>query len=182
LTKDDEILRLQEWKAEQEKIARDKLKAAEAAKKLKEEAEQKKKEEAERKKKEEADRLLKEQAEQKKREEEERKKREEALKKPNEGDLIPYNMLTRKPEKLEGRDPKFSSSIKKKYRGQEMTVKTSLLIDEKGNVSRVRILGDVPSDIKATISMSIGSWKYSPAEKNRVKVKVWLQVPIKVSF
>lgn len=182
LTKDDEITRLQEWKAEQERIAREKIKAADAAKKLKEEADQKKKEEAEQKKKEEADRLKKEQAEQKKKEEAEKKKREEALKKPNEGDLIPANMLTRKPEKLSGRDPKFSSTMKKKYRGQEMIVRTSLLIDEAGNVSKVRILGDVPSDIKATIIMGIGSWKYSPAEKNRVKVKVWFQVPIKVTF
>ena len=182
LTKDDEINRLQEWKAEQEKIARDKLKAAEAAKKLKEEADQKKKEEAEQKKKEEADRLKKEQAEQKKRDELEKKKREEALKKPNEGDLIPVTMLTRQPEKLEGKNPRFSSALKKKYRGKDMTVRTSLLIDEKGNVSRVKILGDVPADIKATIIMGIGSWKYTPAEKNRVKVKVWIQVPMKISF
>ncbi len=174
LTKDDEITRLQEWKTEQEKIARDKLKAAETAKKQKEEADQKKKDAAEQKKKDEA--------EQKKKDELERKKREKVLEKPNEGDLIAVTVLTRKPEKLEGKNPKFSPFMRKKYKGKEMTVRSSLLIDENGNVSKIKILGDVPADIKATIIMSIGSWKYSPAEKNRVKVKVWIQVPMKISF
>ena len=182
LTKDDEITRLQEWKAEQEKIARNKIKAAETAKKQKEEADQKKKEEADQKKKEEADQKKKDEAEQKKKDELERKKREKALEKPNEGDLIPVTVLTRQPEKLEGKDPKFSPFMKKKYKGKEISVNSSLLIDENGNVSKVKILGDVPADIKATIIMSIGSWKYSPAEKNRVKVKVWIQVPMKIIF
>lgn len=182
LTKDDEITRLQEWKTDQEKIARDKLKVAEVVKKQKEEAEQKKKDEAEQKKKDEAEQKKKDEAEQKKKDELEKKLREEALKKPNEGDLIPSTMLTRKPEKLEGKNPKFSPFMRKKYKGKEMTVRSSLLIDENGNVSKVKILGDIPADIKATIIMSIGSWKYSPAEKNRVKVKVWIQVPMKISL
>ena len=182
LTKDDEIERLKEWKAEQERIAREKLKKAEAEKKIKEGAEQKKKEEAEKKIKEEAEQKKQEEAERKKQQELEKKKREEALEKPNEGDLIALNMLTRKPEKLEGKDPRFSSYLRKKYRGKEMTVRASILLNINGNVSKVKIIGDVPADIKAIISMSIASWKYSPAEKNRVKVKVWIQVPIKISF
>jgi serine/threonine protein kinase len=182
IAKDDEIKRLQEWKADQEKIAREKIKVAELEKKKQEEMEQKKIEEQEKKKKEELEQKQQEEMERKKKEELEKQKQEEAMKKPNEGDLVPFNMLTRNPEKLEGKDPKFSSYIRKKYKGQAMSVRASILIDENGKVSKVKILGDVPSDIGAVVSMSIGSWVYSPAEKNRVKVKVWIQVPMKISF
>lgn len=182
LTKDEEIAQLKDWKLEQERIAREKMKKAEAERKKQEALEQKRKEEAERKKREEELRKKQEEAERQKQLELEKKKREEAMEKPEEGELIPYSKLTRKPEKLEGKDPRFSSYIRKKYRGKEMTVRSSILIDTNGNVSKVKILGDVPADIKAAISMSIADWKYTPAEKNRVKVKVWLQIPIKVSF
>jgi serine/threonine protein kinase len=182
LAKEEEIAKLKAWKDEQEKIARQKKLKAEEERKKKEEEERLKKEAEEKKKKEEEERLKKEAEEKKKKEELERKKKEEALKKPNKGDLLPINSVTKKPEKIKGKDPKFSSTIRRKYKGRKMTVRATLLIEETGKVAKVRILGDVPADIKAAIVLSIADWEYTPASKNNVKVKVWHQVPIKISF
>jgi serine/threonine protein kinase len=182
LAKEEEIANLKAWKDEQEKIARQRKLKAEEARKKEKEKERLKKEAEEKRKKEEEERRLKEEAERKKKEELERKKREEALKKPDKGDLLPIKSVTKKPEKIKGKDPKFSSAIRRKYKGKSMKVRASLLIDETGKVAKVRILGDVPADIKAAIVLSIADWKYTPASKNNVQVKVWHQVPLKISF
>jgi outer membrane biosynthesis protein TonB len=64
-----------------------------------------------------------------------------------------------------------------------MTIPTTILVDENGRVAKVKILtGNVPSDIKALIEETLDGWKYSPAQKDNVNVKVWLSVPFKFAF
>jgi len=182
LAKEEEIANLKTWKEEQQKIARQKKLKAEEAKKKEEEAAKKKKEEEDLKIKAEEEKRMKAEQEKKIQEELEKKKKEEALEKPKRGALLPINTVTKKPEKIKGKDPKFSSTIRKKYKGKQMTVLTSLLIEETGKVAKVKILGNVPSDIKAPLSLAIADWEYSPATKNKIKVKVWHQVSIKINF
>jgi len=57
------------------------------------------------------------------------------------------------------------------------------MVDENGVVAKVKNLtGSVPSDIKSMIEETLLNWKYSPAQKDNVKVKVWLSVPFKFAF
>ncbi len=125
----------------------------------------------------------------KKKAEEERLKLEEAEKKRAEaaktkpGDQVPLNEVTVQPVKISGNPPAISSSLKTKYKGKTMTIPTTIMVDENGDVSRVKILtGNVPSDIKVLIEETLYKWKYSPAQKDNIKVKVWLSLPFKFAF
>ena len=121
--------------------------------------------------------------------EEEKKKQEELDKKKAEaartktGDQVPLNDVTIQPAKISGNPPAISNSMKTKYKGKTMTIPTTILVDENGIVAKVKILtGNVPSDIKVMIEETLLNWKYSPAQKDNVKVKVWLSVPFKFTF
>ena len=64
-----------------------------------------------------------------------------------------------------------------------MTVPALILVDENGDVTKIKILtGNVASDIKALLEDTLSKWKYSPAMKDNIKVKVWLTVSIKFAF
>jgi hypothetical protein len=155
------------------------MRAEEDKRKL-EEAAQLQRQEDERKAKEETERLKAEE-ERKKQEELDRKKVEAA--KTKVGDQIPLVEATVKPEKISGSSPSISGSLKTKYKGKSFTVPTTILVDENGAVTKIKILtGNVPSDIKALIEDTVINWKYSPAMKDGVKVKVWLSVPFKFTL
>ncbi|MCU0235682.1 MAG: TonB family protein [Acidobacteria bacterium] len=190
----DELLKM---KAEQATIA-DEKKRAEAEQKIRKFEDEKriKEQELAQKKSEEEARLLEESKRQQQQEEElgrikaeeeqkkleEEKKRAEAAK-TKTGDQVPINEVTIQPAKLSGSAPAISSSMKTKYKGKTMTIMTTIMVDENGNVAKIKILtGNVPSDIKALIEETLQNWKYSPAQKDNVKVKVWLSVPFKFAF
>jgi serine/threonine protein kinase len=175
---DLEKQRLEEQKRKKEeeqarmKAEDEKRKLEEAAQLQQEEEAKKAKEELERKKAEE-ERL--------KREEAEKRRAEAARTKP--GDQVPLNEVTVKPVKISGNPPAISSSMKSKYKGKTMTIPTTILVDENGNVATVKILAsNIPNDVKVLIEETLDNWKYSPAQKDNVKVKVWLAVPFKFSF
>jgi hypothetical protein len=162
-------------------------KEAEQAK-MKAEDEQRRQEEAAQLQKEEEAKKAKEDLE-KKKAEEEKLKQEELQKKmaeaarTKEGDQVALTETTVKPEKISGNPPMINASLKKKYSGKVLTIPTMILVDEKGNVAKVKILtGNVPNDIRALIEETLGGWKYSPAQKDNIKVKVWLSIPFKFSF
>jgi len=143
-----------------------------AAQQMKEEEAKKDQEELERKKAEEEKARLA---------EIERKKAEAARTKP--GDQVPLNEVTVQPAKISGSAPAVSPSMRTKYRGKTMTIPTTILVDENGKVTKVKILtGNVPTDIKVLIEETLNNWKYSPAQKDNVNVKVWLSVPFKFTF
>jgi serine/threonine protein kinase/outer membrane biosynthesis protein TonB len=111
----------------------------------------------------------------------ERKKAEAA--KTKEGEQIPLTEATVKPEKIEGNPPAINTSLKNKYRGKSMTVPAMILVDEHGDVTKIKILtGNVASDIRSLLEDTLSKWKYSPAQKDNVKVKVWLTVSIRFAF
>jgi hypothetical protein len=162
-------------------------KEAEQAK-MKAEDEQRKLEEAARLQKEEEAKKAQEELDRKKAEEEKQKQAELAKQKAEAaktklGDLIPLTEATVKPERISGNPPAINAPLKKKYSGKVFTIPTTILVDENGNVATIKILtGNVPNDVKALIEETVGNWKYSPAQKDNVRVKVWLSVPFKFSF
>jgi serine/threonine protein kinase len=168
----------------------------EEQKRKKEEELAKSKAEEEKRKVEEADRLKQEeeakqaQAELEKKKAEEEKLKQQEIEKKNaeaaktkEGDQIPLTEATVKPEKISGNPPTTNASLKNKYKGKTMTIPALILVDESGTVTKIRLLtSNVANDIKSLLEDTLYKWKYSPAQKDGVKVKVWLTVSIKFAF
>jgi len=119
---------------------------------------------------------------------EEKKKKEEAEKAAEAqvnalaGQVVSLGEVTVKPVKLSGNNPGNSYVLRKKYAGRTIPVLVTVLVDDKGNVEKIKILGDVPEDIKADIKSTMQEWKYKPAQKDNVNVKVWLQTQFTVKF
>ena len=98
------------------------------------------------------------------------------------GQPIPLESVTQKPVKKETSEPVFPKAIQKKYKGQSFIVNSNILINENGNIDKVKIKSKVPNDIKLTIVPTLTSWKYKPAKWNKKNVKVWLKVTNKIYF
>ena len=121
--------------------------------------------------------------------EEETKKQQEAEKKRveaakiKEGTQVALNDATVKPVKISGNPPALSSAMKTKYKGKTMTVPALILVDENGDVTKIKILtSNVAGDIQSVMEDTLSKWKYSPAMKDNVRVKVWLTVAVKFTF
>jgi hypothetical protein len=101
---------------------------------------------------------------------------------------VPMNSLTYKPSKISGKstfnedDLKLSESTIEKYAGKRINIKSSILINEAGKVTDVKITGNWPNDIKSKITDNLKTWTYTPGEKNKVKVKVWLPTDLTIAF
>lgn len=164
-------------------------KEKEKLKKIQDAAEKKKEEEINKKAEEEKKRLAKEaeinkkEAEKKKKEEEiARKKLAEEAKKPKPDQLIPINEVDTKPVKVSGKATVFPPSIRSRYHGNKFFARAMCLIDYQGNVKSVKIVSQIPKDIKSAISKSLLKWKFQPAVKKGVRVKVWHQIGINISI
>jgi len=138
-----------------------KRKEEEARKKAKEEAAAKKAEEERlRKEKEEADRKALELK---------KKKEEEERNRIKPGQLVSLAEADVKPAGVSTPAPKLTRSQKLRQ-----SVIVMALIDHNGNVEKVRMLRKSRSrKIDSVITQTIMGWKYKPAEKDGVKVKVW---------
>jgi len=110
------------------------------------------------------------------------KKRVEAAR-IKEGTQVSLNDVSVKPVKISGNPPSVNASLKNKYRGKVMTIPALILVDENGDVTKIKVLtGNVAADIQAVLEDTLYKWKYSPALKDNVKVKVWLTVAVKFTF
>jgi serine/threonine protein kinase len=186
---EDEIKKLREWQKEEMRKALEKQKQKEELiqqqkdeeqKKLKEQMEaQRKLEEQKRQEEEKKKKELEKQEETKKKLIEEEEKKKNLVK---EGDLISVTELTEKPQKIKDRKPFFSSFQRRKYQGTERNVRAMILIDENGSVTEVRMIGNVPDDLKSAIEKALEKWKYTPPLKGNIKVKVWYPVDIGIRF
>jgi serine/threonine protein kinase len=127
------------------------------------------------------DELKKKEEENQKQQEIEKKRVEAAIIK--EGAQVDLSDVTVKPEKISGKPPVINAFLKNKYKGRIMTVPALILVDENGDVTQIRVLtGDVAADIKTVLEKTLYKWKYTPAMKANVKVKVWLTVAVKLTF
>lgn len=100
-----------------------------------------------------------------------------------EGEQIPLGEATVKPEKISGNLPPINASMKNKYNGQIKTIMALILVDENGEVTKIKILqSNIAADIKSVMEDTLYKWKYKPAMKDSVRVKVWLTVAVKFTF
>lgn len=147
------------------------------------------------KKKDESDRLAQELA-RKQQEEQDRLAREAEAKKQEalaaqkkiedakakQGDLVGLSDVSSKPEKISGNNPVISPILQKKYRGTVVTLRPQLLVDENGNVIKVNVAGAPGADIKELLVDTLLKWKFKPAVKDNVRVKVWWMSPAPFQF
>jgi serine/threonine protein kinase/type II secretory pathway pseudopilin PulG len=182
---EDEIKKLREWQKEEMRIALEKQKEKEDQLKKQKEEEQKKLD-TEREKQQELEKQKQLEEEQKRIEQEKIKeefqKAEKAKMEVKVGDLVAITEVTKKPQKLNEKNPTFSTIQRKKYQGTSRTVRAMLLIDETGAVADVKLIGSIPEELKSPIEKALRKWKYAPAEKNNIKVKVWHSVALTVAF
>ncbi len=106
--------------------------------------------------------------------------KQQAAEKPKlkRGDLVPLTEVDSKPKIIK------KSTIRLPMRARMARVKVfrfsaMLLIDENGNVTKIRLLVKKdPYGITDSAIKSIYKWKFSPAQKNGIKVKVWMPYTI----
>jgi TonB family protein len=193
---DSQVLEAEKLKQEEEQ--KKLLQAAEEKKKLQEdkrakqvEADRLKKEEEDRLKQDEADRLQKEEA-QKKQDESDRLAKEAADKKKadelkeiertrvKEGDIIALNAVDTAPVAVSEPAPIISQSMRSNM-ADSQNVRFNILINQNGDVESVSFLQKTNNtQLNTVLINTIKTWKYTPATKNGVRVKVWKTVPLTI--
>jgi TonB family protein len=90
-----------------------------------------------------------------------------------EGDLVELNAVTEPPQLLKKVDPIYPPAAQRV--GREGNITVNALIDEKGNVIDTGILKGIQDDkgLGRAAETAVKKWKFQPARKNGVAVKVW---------
>ncbi|RPJ00646.1 MAG: TonB family protein, partial [Candidatus Aminicenantes bacterium] len=90
-----------------------------------------------------------------------------------EGDLVELGSVTEPPKIIKSADPVYPQTAHRLGIGGSITV--NALIDEKGNVIDTGILKGVQDDkgLGRAAVTAVKKWKFQPARKNGVAVKVW---------
>ena len=91
----------------------------------------------------------------------------------NEGDLVELSSVTEVPKLVKSADPIYPQTAQRLGVGGSITV--NALIDEKGNVTDTAILKGIKDDkgLGRAAETAVRKWKFQPARKNGVAVKVW---------
>ncbi len=98
----------------------------------------------------------------------------------NEGDLVPISQVDIQPRPVKIVEPKYPELAKQM--GLEGIVVVNALISEKGDVIKTEILRGIKngSSLEQAAEAAVRQWKFTPAVKNGLKVKVWK--PIEIRF
>ena len=191
---DPQVLAAEKLKQEEElkklQLAAEENKKLQGEKRVKQaESERLKKEAEDRVKQEELDRLQKEEARKKQDELDRLAKEAQELKKAEdlkeiertrvkEGDIIPLNDVDKAPVVVSKPAPIISSSMRTNIAANQ-TVLFSILINQNGDVETARLLQKSNNaQLNMALIAAIKTWKYTPATKNGVRVKVWKTVPL----
>jgi serine/threonine protein kinase/DNA-binding response OmpR family regulator len=151
----------------------ERLRKEEADRLQQEELDRQQKEAAQRKQ-EETDRLAKEAADRKKADE--LKEIERARVK--EGDIVPLGAVDKQPLVVSRPDPIIPTGMRSSLAATQ-TVLFNILINHNGDVEIARMMQKTNNgQLNDILLESIKTWKYSPASKNGVRVKVWKTVPL----
>jgi TonB family protein len=95
-----------------------------------------------------------------------------------EGDIIPLNDVDKAPVVVSKPAPIISSSMRTNMAANQ-TVLFSILINQNGDVETARLLQKSNNaQLNMALIAAIKTWKYTPAIKNGVRVKVWKTVPL----
>jgi TonB family protein len=91
----------------------------------------------------------------------------------NEGDLVDLASVAEPPRTLKTFDPVYLLSAQRA--GVEGSITVNALIDEKGNVIDTGILKGIQDDkgLGKAAEAAVKKWKFQPAKKGGVNVKVW---------
>ena len=91
----------------------------------------------------------------------------------NTGDLVELGSVTEQPRLIKRIDPIYPQTAQRVRREGSITV--NALIDEKGNVIDTTILKGIQDDkgLAKAAETAVRKWKFQPALKNGVAVKVW---------
>ena len=183
LKQEAELSKLQA-EEERKKLLEDRRKKTEADRLKLEEEERLKQEEAdrlllaeeERKKQEEADRLKK--AEEDKRQAEERRLAE--LSRVKEGDVVPLNEVDVQPVAVSQPAPNIPASIRSAMAdGQAVTF--SVLVNHNGDVENLRMLRKTNNgQLNTILTDTVKSYKFQPARKDNLRVKVWMTITMSI--
>ncbi|MCP5103212.1 MAG: protein kinase [bacterium] len=118
--------------------------------------------------------------EEKRKREEERKKLEAEQARVNEGDILPITEVDTPPAVLSQPPINIAARYTRTLKSSEAML-VSYLVDHNGNVEDLRLIRKSSvKKINALITKAIRSWKFKPAVKNNVKVKVWKTISLSI--
>jgi serine/threonine protein kinase len=179
----EDLLKLQA-EEEKKKLQEERRKKAEADRLKKEEEDRLQLQEAARLQQEEESRRKQEEADRLKREEEERRKADELkraeLNRVKEGDIVPMNNVDKQPVAISTPGPSIPASVRTSMQGDQ-TLMFTVLINHNGDVETVRILQKSNiGQLNTILTELLKTWKYQPATKDSMRVKVWKTVPMTI--
>ncbi len=98
--------------------------------------------------------------------------------------IVALSNVTVKPEKIIEKEPVFTADIARNYQGKRATIQAMLLVNQEGNVEKVKLLNSpkLPKDLENAIVSAFMDWTYTPAQKDKIPVKVWIPETIKFSI
>jgi serine/threonine protein kinase/CheY-like chemotaxis protein/outer membrane biosynthesis protein TonB len=183
--KQEEELKKIQAEEEKKKLLEDKRKKqAEADRLKKEEEDRKQREETARLQLEEENRRKQEEQARLRKEEEDRKKTEELKRieqsRVKEGDIVPLGEVDSQPVAISTPSPIIPAAIRATMPDSQALM-LMVLIDQNGDVETVRMLQKSNnSQLNTILTDMLKTWKYQPARKNSVRVKVWKTVPMTI--
>ncbi len=90
------------------------------------------------------------------------------------GDLVPMDATVEPPKRVKGGAPSYPDEARR-Y-GFYGTVTVDLLVDENGQVQDPHVIESAGEILDKAVLESVRGWRYQPARKNGVEVKVRIQV------
>lgn len=101
-----------------------------------------------------------------------------AVEKPNPGDLVALNEVSIQPVLIKRVDPKYPSQAFSM--GVSGTVTLNVLISETGDILRTEIQKGIKGGygFEKAAETAVRQWKYRPAQKDGVPVRVWKSIDI----
>lgn len=92
------------------------------------------------------------------------------------GDLVPLDQVDIQPVLIKRVDPKYPGTAQ--ALAIEGNVVINVMISEAGDVVEVVIVEGLPGGLNEETAKAVRQWKYKPAVKDGVNVKVWKQITI----
>ena len=97
-----------------------------------------------------------------------------------EGDIVPLSDVDKAPVAVSTPAPVITSSMRSNM-ADSQTVLFNILINQNGDVESARLLQKTNNtQLNTVLIATIKTWKYTPATKNGVRVKVWKTVPLTI--
>ena len=169
---------------ERKKLLEERRKKTESDRLQRDEEARLKQEEAELLKQEENARLNQEDAARLKKTEEERRLAEEKklaeIKRVKEGDIVPMNEVDAEPVAISTPAPNIPDSVRSAMADNQSII-FSILINHNGDVETVRMLRKTNNgQLNSILTDTVKSYKYQPARKDNLRVKVWKTIPMSI--